>query len=783
VKHIAILLAVALFCADKSAGAVVKRIVRAGDAAANLLKDDGWRTMSGGGRPQQLVCDNGADARAIAGFSQTITLNQTARRPIIATAWSRAGNVGGSRDSDYSLYLDILYTDGTPLWGQTASFRTGTHDWQKATVKVFPTKPIGQVAVHLLLRRHSGKAEFKDAQLSQLDLAAGSASFDGQAVIAGGKPVEAFAVRDVGADGDFVSFENGQAAGLKIDSQRQSNPGVEATSAKLTTTSDADRAVTLVYTLPTGGDVRWLAGPRRELRAEGSGEYADVSRCAAGNGSLSRYPFAAVARGNEGIAIGLDMAKPAVFRVGYSAGTAELYIAFDLGLTKEKRSADLSLCILRFDGRLGFRGAVDAYHHAYPEFFKSRTPRQGVWMPFGNISTVQGWDDFGFMFKEGNSETVWDDAHNILTFRYTEPMTWWMRMPKEMPRTLEAAEAHAGALARKGDASAKALFASGIRDEAGRLCALIRNEPWCDGAVWSMNSCPGITGETTDFRNKWNPALRDKLYGKSRRGDLDGEYIDSSEGYVTAELDFDRAHFAAAKVPLTFSADAHAPAVYRGLIAYEYVRALAEDLHRADKLTMANGTPQNLCWLAPYLDVMGTETDWKRGQQWRPMSDDDLMYRRILCGPKPYCFLMNTSFNNWTHDDTERFMKRCLAYGMFPGFFSANASTNTYFSQPALYNRDRDLFRKYIPLCRLVAEAGWRPITGAASSDEPVHVERFGEQLLTVYNDSQEQRTATITISAAAPAEWKDLLARGSQRGDRLQVRLAAGDVAVFQRQ
>ena len=54
-------------------------------------------------------------------------------------------------------------------------------------------------------------------------------------------------------------------------------------------------------------------------------------------------------------------------------------------------------------------------------------------MPFAKISQVKGWEDFGFQFKEGNDETAWDDAHGILTFRYTEPMTWWMPMPKPCP--------------------------------------------------------------------------------------------------------------------------------------------------------------------------------------------------------------------------------------------------------------------------------------------------------------------------------------------------------------
>ena len=75
-------------------------------------------------------------------------------------------------------------------------------------------------------------------------------------------------------------------------------------------------------------------------------------------------------------------------------------------------------------------------------------------------------------------------------------------------------------------------------------------------------------------------------------------------------------------------------------------------------------------------------------------------------------------------------MKRCLAYGMFPGFFSHNASEGHYFTRPELYDRDRPLFKQYVPLCKRVAEAGWEPITRARSDDEHVYVERFGSRYL-----------------------------------------------------
>lgn len=269
---------------------------------------------------------------------------------------------------------------------------------------------------------------------------------------------------------------------------------------------------------------------------------------------------------------------------------------------------------------------------------------------------------------------------------------------------------------------------------------------------------PGIAGEVTDFKNKWSPKIREQYYGPQRKGDLDGEYIDSSEAYVTDELDFRRSHFSAVQTPLCFSPDEHRPAIFRGLVAFEYARGLADDVHAMGKLMMANSTPGRLCWLAPHLEVLGTETDWHRQGHWRPMSDADLLYRRALCKGKPYCFLMNTVFEEFSHAMVEKYMQRSLAYGMFPGFFSHNASQGHYFTRPELYERDRPLFKRYVPLCKLVAQAGWEPVTLVRSSDEQVYVERFGRRYLTVFNDSPERRTTTLRLDGLKPATARELL-------------------------
>jgi hypothetical protein len=786
-------------------GTILKRVLDARDAGANLLKPGEWKPWDKGFQRQDgvFVCANGDDAKVQRGVSQTVVLNQARPEPIVATAWSKAEGVGGGRNSDYALYLDLTYQDGTPLWGQVDTFNVGTHDWEKAQVTIFPEKPVKAVSFHMLLRGHTGTARFRDPELRLIQPPAGACLFDGTAVTPQVRPAEGFQVRDVATGTDFLRIEQA-ALGLTLKCGTTRTDGTTFFDVTLSDTSGKDRAVTLVYALPVSAEqARWFHDPRETQAVERGREYLNAGHFAAGaNGRLSRYPFAAVASPREAVALGLDPAQPAFFRVGYNAATGELFLAYDLGLTPEKPAAHLRFCKFTFDPKWEFRGALQRYYAIFPDAFQRRIAEQGLWMPFAKISDVKGWQDFGFRFKEGTDEARWDDEHGILTFRYTEPMTWWMRMAKGTPRTLAAALAEAQRLAtEKKDRQAAALFTSGYHDENGQYCARLLDTPWCDGAVWSMNSMPGIAGAITDFRNKWNPDLREKLYGRSsmgvppmvqdhgqdaratKTGEQDGEYIDSSEGYVTDELDFRRDHFAAAQTPLTFSLKSRKPAIFRGLIAFEYIRAIAQDVHGMDRLMMANSTPINLYWLAPLLDVMGTETDWNPGGSWRPMSDSELLYRRALCKGKPYCFLMNTEFERFSHELVEKYMKRSLAYGMFPGFFSANASTGHYFARPELYERDRDLFKKYVPLCKRVAEAGWEPVTLARTDRKDVRVERFGDRYLTLFNDSRQQQEVTITTEVDIKGPTRELLTGRDVvwRDKKATLTLGPEDVAVLQ--
>ncbi len=774
-------------------GAVVKRLsaVERDKALASLASEQARPYNAGFVRDGDgYVCDNGTDAKARRGVLWSIELNQKTAAPIAASAWAKAEGVEGSPNSDFSLYLDLEYIDGTSLWGQAAPFDTDTASgWHRREVIVTPDKPVRLVSCYLLFRNRTGKARFKEPRFGAL-AADGLSRFDGAVSEQVSEPEAGFLVRDVAQESGFVAI--GQAAlGVRMSAKSQRSGGVTLFDVTLTETTGSDRALTLVYTLPLEAEgLMWFHHPRRSVPLEGAkAEILNATRHGVGaNGQLSRYPFGAVSAGGRGVAVGLDPATPLVYRIGCQPQTRELYLACDIGFAKEKPSASFRFCVFDFEAAGGFRGALSRYYGIYPDAFVTRIKEQGVWMPFAAVSKVEGWEDFGFRFKEGDGETAWDDAHNLLTFRYTEPMTWWMALKGEGPKTLDRGVEEARRLAAAGNKAALAWVTSAFEDEKGRTPGRVLDTPWCNGVVWSINCAPGVAGAVTDFSNKWSAAYLEKQYGAGRKACCDGEYIDSAEAYVTEELDFRRDHFAGAQRPLCYALGSRRVGLYKGMIAFEYVRALERDMHAGGRYMMANSTPISWSWLAPLLDVMGTETDWNRGGKWMPMSDEELLYRRALCKGKPFCFLMNTDFTKFPYEASEKFMKRALAYGMFPGYFSADASTGHYFTRPELYNRDRPLFKKYLQLCKKVAEAGWEPLTGASSDNEAVIVERFGNLpgscYLTVFNLSDARQKAGIALtSLPANKAGRELVAGGeiAWQGKRASLELDGGDVRVIE--
>jgi len=805
--------------------------------------EDGYRAGVGRTQSRGAYCHNPTPRRR--GIGQRVTLAQKRAAPVLVSGWSRAREVSGNRNSGYSLYVDLIYEDGEELWGRHAPFDTGTHDWQEQRLLLRLNKPIRELTVYGLFRGHSGEAWFDDFAVYEWG-GEGMTVFDGVPVVktayrtsrgegtmlatpdglsleydwekgqvsslqvdgrelAQGDTPSGFMVRDVAANSGFYGFEDGRCKtlDLRISADFEEHPDHLRIAGKIENTAVDERAITLVFTLPVDAvGWTWHEDVRRSRSIEAGQEYINVVPIGTGaTGDLSLYPWATIENGNVGLSLGIDIETPAQYRLGYSAGTGHFFIAHDFALTPETEGfpnrAPFAFIIARTDPEWGFRAAARKYYEIFPDGFARRSKDQGIWMPFTDVSTVAGWEDFGFKYHEGINNVPFDDKAGILSFRYSEPSTWWMPVPEEVPRThegvmqvfAEALESDDPRVRRR----AQAIKVSGSHDAQGRPQYRIRREPWCDGAVFSSNPSPHVPGDS-EARMRWNEEIREALYGEEASGEQDGEYLDSVEGYVTADENFRREHFRHVQVPLTFSSSSKKPVIHKSFAVWEFARWLAGEVRGMGKLMFGNAVPHRFAFLAPCFDIMGTETGWLVNGKWRPPDDGWFNFKRAMSYQKPYLLLMNTDYDQLAPELVERYFQRCLFYGMYPSMFSHNAAEDPYWETPRWYERDRHLFKRYIPLIKQVAQAGWEPVTGARADNPRVWVERFGpgedgEVFISLFNASeevQETRLRFLPELLGTPAVAVDLRSgeglacREDAGGKTLNVALSPEQVRVL---
>lgn len=784
-----------------------------------------------GGRALKLVNPTVGGAF---GAYQVVTLSQTSAKSVYYSGWSKADTVAGSQDSDYSVYIDVAYADGTYLWGQTLDFSTGSHGWQFLEGFIVPDKPIATLSVYCLLRNaHTGTAWFDDLsvkevqpQLITFDGAAAAVmppdtplyggtdltvqtgdglsltlTSDGAAikgVTLGGTAVGdtqrawggGFLVRDDAAKSDWLNA-GGSATqvggnlvqtsaiptlGLQLQASYAASAKEITVTATLQDTTAADRAVSLYFALPVAAD-GWTWGDdiRRSRTVSGTQELSNQIQGWWGdlgaNGAMSPYPLASLAGSSGGIAMANPLSNPRVLRLAYQPATHQLYAVCDVALSSQTTHfpsrASVEFHLYRFDGADGFRGAVQGYYDRFPSAYLRRVSpsRDGIWVAFSDLSPIPTIADFGIAFHElgSLSQVPFDDSAGIYSFRYiSEPWSYWMPVDSPTdPNNYTQVMAYLQNLYLSGTASekasAEATLSSGFFDAAGLYVYQSTAAPWCAGtngcAVFTLDPDPDVADATYPLNKAdldWNQAAKDTYLTVPT---LDGEYVDSFLAH-DFDLDYRTPHFAAADIPLTFrTSDGKAgyPEVF-GTI--EFSRRLEQDVHGTlARWTMANGMLNWVPWGADLFDVMGTETDWLPSGVWTPPGDDLLCYYRTISGQKPYCFLMNTDFNNLTNALVERYFQTTLFYGLYPSMFSQNSATNTYWDTPALYGRDRSLFKRYIPIIRSLNVSGWRPLTRAASSSSGLLVERWGDWPdlhFTVRDPGASTVTADVSIQTGA---------------------------------
>ncbi|MBQ3287789.1 MAG: DUF4091 domain-containing protein [Kiritimatiellae bacterium] len=98
------------------------------------------------------------------GLWRTFTCDMPSAEPIVFSGESRCE---GAFAPDYCLWLDIWYSDGTPVWGVRAEWSPGTHGWESTVGAFVPKRPVKRIEMHALLRKGKGKAEFRNLRLER----------------------------------------------------------------------------------------------------------------------------------------------------------------------------------------------------------------------------------------------------------------------------------------------------------------------------------------------------------------------------------------------------------------------------------------------------------------------------------------------------------------------------------------------------------------------------------------------------------------------------------------
>jgi hypothetical protein len=744
----------------------------------------GYELVASEGRSgSRAICCASSERPEGAGAFQTLRLDRRRALPLEVTGWSKAEDVDGAPDEDYSLYASVEFQDGSRLDRIAVAFDCGTHDWQRRELRIPAPEPIKTVVLHCLFRNHRGRVWFDDLSIEEPQPPEGSLLFEGALVPpdpprSGGlsrpRVVETrdglrletlenavlslsvdgrecrprgpsgFLIRDVGRGESWRPLDAAALRDLELSFECRWESARDHLSigGELRDRRGADRAISLAFAAPVElEDGIWADDVRRSRRIASTGEYLNVIPLPCGaTGTLSRYPLGAVFDSRIGLALAPDLDDPLQYRVGYHAGLRRLYLSYDLGMLPDARylpgRARFRFVLYRVDPAEGFRGALQKLYSIFPSAFARRCLDNGAWLPFTPPDQIPHWEDFGFAFHETAAGDPPAAAGPLLSFRYTEPLGLWMPLPPGFPRFFDRLLAGLGAGEIASKAMPSEVLESAVMRSAQGLPQLrFRREPWCDGVVFSVNPNPRLPGRTP-------LPLPDHAAG---------EFVDSVEGYAMAELDFDRIHLRHATASPSFSTDTRVPVLFKGQAIHEYVGAVAAELRDKGKFSFGNGTPDRFGFLAESFDILGTEVDWFPSGEFRPDADAELSYRRAMAFQKPYCILLNTRRSALTPPALEQYFQRCLFYGMFPSLFSHDAQNDSYWKDAERMEQGRPLFKKYIPLIRRTAIAGWHPVTGARSDNPAVLLERFGPDAkgvlyLTLLNESAADQEVRVTL-------------------------------------
>ena len=495
------------------------------------------------------------------------------------------------------------------------------------------------------------------------------------------------------------------------------------------------------------------------------------------------YPFTAVSKDGVGVAIGTELDDPAFeFGMVTDAGISSVRA---LGLLKRGdfgTSANISWLVIPFRGEWGFRSATKAYYDS-----------QGRKIPAVKVGAKEGTraylgvrasdlpddsSDYGLAYYIPTSDAKQRQiAREKGMFAHPYVLAWqipsatyadYESIPSmderlaELQRWLSVTNerAHRNFGTCKRDLAQVLLNSIPLQADGSRPLSLER----FDGIVhyWRLNVDPRLPepnacSTVRDAITQWGLDTIDGVY-------LDNVYI---QQFNNVRPD----HLAVMKEPLVYDRETAQPCAQAMQHQVAFVKMLADWLHPLDKRVTGNVFPRGAHrFNATILDVFGCEVGCfghgtNRSERLRHWigTDADACEKRFFAWNRPVAdLLQDGNFTKPVEAITPAGVTNYVEHHMFYGFYPSVVTIGgenapgywgwkRYFDKSRQCVRDRELFKRAIPLIRRLNRAGWMPETLLRADVPKVMVERYGdldkECFFTVRNETDKPVDAVLRPS------------------------------------
>jgi hypothetical protein len=238
--------------------------------------------------------------------------------------------------------------------------------------------------------------------------------------------------------------------------------------------------------------------------------------------------------------------------------------------------------------------------------------------------------------------------------------------------------------------------------------------------------------------------------------EMDGLVVDSiTSGFLWSKLEnYRKEHQKYIDIPLTFSYISKKAIILQLFSNYEFLKNIREPIGQ-DKLIYANIFPDAYNFYFNLIDIGGSEIGSVEPtvvDGWFE-TDKTSSYRRTLSYQKTNTNIMQWKWlktkENIPRTEIENYIKYSTFYAIFPSI--QGAGLENYFYNNTLFERDRDLFKKYVPIIKNISKAGWEPIPYANVDNNNIKIERYGyldknNLYYTVLNNNHTTQNGSIVI-------------------------------------